>query len=1119
MKMILSQERNLPAIAAFAVGIAVTSLMQTPFGLLAPIVALFLFANGRARVVLHTASATGLVGSLLVAASYQGEAREVAATWAAFFALAICIGALVATRRSAQPGAEARPVSIRSTTRDQAQSYPIVGPSLEEKAAPRSIPVVSIVDSDDAATAVLFLAVSFWGGLPFHLRYWRRQPDGRYRWVETRSEPLPEPSGTRHWRVSTAEIDEQSTGVPLPTKTASNPPNDDDAVRAAKFVEVLLGNAWAFDAAGRPTYLTPFAQTLVAVTLDEFQAAVDEGHTFFKRTAHPDDYDSISEAWRRSLQTGEPFFLDRRIRRASGIHEWNRTGFVPTRDSQGRITGWYGSTIDLDSHRIAQAELRERERELSQLVDMVPSHLWRLTPDGEPVFFNKRMVDFLGFDIADADKRGVSRLDAVIEAIHPDDATEFRDALTGGLAKGETFAIRYRLRRADNVYRWMDFRAEALRGQNSAIVQWYVLSLDVDDEMRTQRALQEREREFKLLIDMVPSHVWRLSTEGEPTFYNRRLRDFLGFDVSHADKPGLTRLQAAISDIVHPEDVTNTEEAIAHSLATGVPFSIRHRARRADGVYRWLEVRGEPLRDDAGAILQWYGVNVDIDDSVRLSREVEEREARIRRLVDSDIIGIIQWDLNGTIIDSNDAFLRMVQYNREELKAGLDWFAMTPPDWQEVHASQEAEELARTGRMLAREKEYFRKDGSRVPVLIGAASFEGQPNRGVAYILDLTEQKRVEEALHDRERELSQLVDLVPVQIRRLTPQGEPIFFNKRLMDFFGLSDMSELDKPGMSRLAAAIQGLVHAEDTDRLSSKARASFASGEPFSIKYRMRRADGAYRWVDTRGEPLRNQAGSIVQWYVISLDIDDEMRAQAELRRTQERLAHSSQAASLAELSASIAHEVNQPLAAVVANSHACQRWLTAHPPNLERAQTTVERIIRDANGAADVVARIRALFKQNLITRSGSSLSAVIAEAERAVSDLVMRYGVVLDVGVEPGVPPVAVDQVQVQQVLVNLMRNAVEAMATSPGDRLLTVRGLREGDTVRIEVCDTGAGIKDAEKIFDAFFTTKENGMGMGLAVSRSIVESHGGRLWAEQNGDGGANFIFTLPIEASVTA
>ena len=302
-------------------GIAVSSLTHTPFGLLAPTVALFLFAGGRTGLLLHVASATGLVGSLLVAAFYQGATRDIAVVWAAFFALAICIGALVATRTSASHGAEAIPAAIRSTTLDEAPAYPVIGPTLHEKAAPRHSPFVSISAEDNKAAAALMVAASFWGGTAYNMRYWQRQPDGSHRWTEVRSEPLREPNGTQLWRGVVADIDDQRPGSQPPTRIASNPPNDGHAVRAAKILESLLGNAWAFDAAGRPTYLTPLAQPLVAVTLEEYQAAVDEGHTFFKRTAHPDDYDRISAAWRHSLKTGDPFYIERRVRRASGIHD------------------------------------------------------------------------------------------------------------------------------------------------------------------------------------------------------------------------------------------------------------------------------------------------------------------------------------------------------------------------------------------------------------------------------------------------------------------------------------------------------------------------------------------------------------------------------------------------------------------------------------------------------------------------------------------------------------------------------------------------------------------------------------------------------------------------------
>jgi C4-dicarboxylate-specific signal transduction histidine kinase len=341
------------------------------------------------------------------------------------------------------------------------------------------------------------------------------------------------------------------------------------------------------------------------------------------------------------------------------------------------------------------------------------------------------------------------------------------------------------------------------------------------------------------------------------------------------------------------------------------------------------------------------------------------------------------------------------------------------------------------------------------------------------------------------------------------------------LTDFLGV-DLTDIAVSGASRLAPVVENFVHPDEAAELLAAVRRSVATGEGYSMKYRLRGPEGVYRWVDTRAEPVRHRDGTIAQWYVVSLDVEDQMRAedalleqQRELRMAQERLTRASQAASLAELSASIAHEVNQPLAAVVANAHACQRWLASDPPNLERAQTTVERIIRDANAAADVVGRIRALFKQNVSARSGSSLASVITDAKRWVSDLALRHGVMLEVRIEPGVPPVAIDQVQMQQVVINLMRNAVEAMAGSPGARTLSVRASADGNVARIEVRDTGRGLEDANKVFDPFFTTKENGMGMGLAISRSIVESHGGRLWAEQNDDGGATFVFTLPVDS----
>jgi C4-dicarboxylate-specific signal transduction histidine kinase len=249
-------------------------------------------------------------------------------------------------------------------------------------------------------------------------------------------------------------------------------------------------------------------------------------------------------------------------------------------------------------------------------------------------------------------------------------------------------------------------------------------------------------------------------------------------------------------------------------------------------------------------------------------------------------------------------------------------------------------------------------------------------------------------------------------------------------------------------------------------------------------------------------------------VICLDIDAEIRVQEDLRLAQERLARAGQAASLAELSASIAHEVNQPLAAVVWNSQACQRWLAASPPNLDRAQTTVERIIRDANAAADVVSRIRALFKQAVVPRHRASIGDLIADVGRLLADRTSQTRIGVETDVAADLPAIPFDVVQLQQVLVNLMRNAIEAMEVHTQEPRLCIRAVRDGEVVRVEVGDNGPGVLHPEKVFDAFFTTRRTGMGMGLAICRSIIESHDGRLWVERNDAGGATFAFTLPIQ-----
>ncbi|WP_246707192.1 PAS domain-containing protein [Mesorhizobium sp. NZP2077] len=1100
--------------------------------------------------------------------------------------------------------------------------------------------VIGTVHPDDAAGFRNSLHRSLDTGESFAMRYRLRRVDGAYHWMSSRADPMRDQAGRIvQWYGLCHDIDDQM--------------HAEEALRRSErqlqeMVDAVPVRIWSATPAGGMVYFNKRYQDHFRSVIPNFETLDNPRiEKLLQELVHPEDAPEVQQTLRNCFDTGGGSAMRFRWREKDGAYRWAECKVEPRRDEAGAVVQWYGVSLDIDDEVRAQAALRDRERELSQLVDMVPVQIRRMKPDGEPTFFNKRLLDFFGLDdIAVLDKPGISRLSAIIQTlVHPDDSAGLLETARHSFATGEPFAVKYRMRRADGAYRWVDGRGEPLRDQSGAIVQWYVVSLDIDDEMRAQEALRDNERELSQLVDMVPSHVWRLSPDGEPVFFNKQMVDFLGLKVADTDRPGVSRLQALI-ETVHADDAPRFKETIHHSLATGESFAMQYRLRGAGGIYRWMSGRAEPMRDDSGRIVKWFGLSHDIDDQMRLHREIEEREAKIRRLVDSDIIGIVIWDLDGTLIEANDAFLRMVQYDRDELKAGLDWLAMTPPEWREVHGREEAEELMATGKMQAREKEYFRKDGSRVPVLIGGAFFEGQTKQGVAYILDLTELKRAEAALRVRERELQQLVDALPVHVWSWTPDGRLAYLNKRSLEELGLSganfeecarvaqqlihpedapevlrtslsclktgdsfmmryrrrwkdgsyrwmegrceplrdhdgtivqwyqvsididgqmhaqeallererflwqlvetlpamidcaapdgepvyrsqqlreflgyELETLDGTGKSRLAGTLDAGVHPDDVEGVKAKYAHSLATGEPYARRHRLRRFDGEYRWVETRAAPMRDAEGAIVQWNVICLDIDGEVLMQEQLRLAQENLARQSQAASLAELCASIAHEVNQPLAAVVANSHACQRWLNAEPPNLERAQKTVERVIRDANAAADVVGHIRALFKQSMGSNASTALSDVIAEAHDLMAEEATRRRVSLSIDVENNLPPVALGRVQIQQVLVNLMRNGMEAMDSVATDRVLRMRVRRMTDVVQTEISDRGSGIEFPDKIFQPFFTTKEQGMGMGLAICRSIVESHGGRLWAEANEPRGAKFVFTLPIETKAAS
>jgi signal transduction histidine kinase len=294
-----------------------------------------------------------------------------------------------------------------------------------------------------------------------------------------------------------------------------------------------------------------------------------------------------------------------------------------------------------------------------------------------------------------------------------------------------------------------------------------------------------------------------------------------------------------------------------------------------------------------------------------------------------------------------------------------------------------------------------------------------------------------------------------------------------------------------------------------------RVALAEGKPLETEARLRRSDGDYRWLLIRAVPLRDETGKIVKWYGTSADVEDLKRTEEALSKSQAELAHVTRVTTMGELAASIAHEVNQPLSAIVNNGSACLRWLSGAAPDLDEAREAARRVIRDGNRAGEVITRIRALLRKTDAEKARMDINQTIREVVKLTRNEAARKGVTLRMDLAADLPPVLGDRVQLQQVILNLVMNGVEAMASATGrPRELLIRSRPyESDKALVAVQDSGVGLdgQDLEKIFDAFYTTKPQGMGMGLAISRSIVEDHGGRLWVAPNDGPGATFQFTL--------
>jgi PAS domain S-box-containing protein len=551
------------------------------------------------------------------------------------------------------------------------------------------------------------------------------------------------------------------------------------------------------------------------------------------------------------------------------------------------------------------------------------------------------------------------------------------------------------------------------------------------------------------LLQHIPVAAWTLAPDGTPDFVNHSWLEYTGQSLDYIQSDPEAWMTA-----VHPEDRESTSRGYWDGIRSGQGFTMEARFRRvSDGTYRWHLSRAVALRDTQGNILRFVGTSTDIEDVKQSQENVRRAEEKTRLIIDTALDAVITMDAQGTITSWNkQAEISFGWSYREAIGQHMSDLII-PERQRKAHAQGLRHFLATgDGPILGRRIEVtaVRRSGAEFPVELEVSPMMlGQDWVFSAFIRDITVSKRAEEKLRESELKLRQMTETIPEMLWSATPAGEIDYCNARVLHYTGFS-AEEIMGNGWSQL-------LHPDDVDDTSREWMSCVATGAPYRAEVRTyNAADRGYRWCVTSALPLLDQQGRILKWHGTVVDMHDWKQAQEELRNTQAELAQMTRVTTLGELTASIAHEVNQPLSGIVTNASTCLRMLNADPPNVEGARETARRTIRDGNRASDVITRLRALFARKSYTVEPVDLNEAVREVIALSLSRLQRDRVILRPELAGSLPLVTGDRVQLQQVILNLLQNASDAMSgVEDRPRQLLIRtDAEETDHVRLTVQD-----------------------------------------------------------------
>lgn len=752
--------------------------------------------------------------------------------------------------------------------------------------------------------------------------------------------------------------------------------------------------------------------------------------------------------------------------------------------------------------RRAEAELRESRQFMEMATEAGEMGLWVRDLVGGGMWANPRFRSMFGLTETDP----VS-IEHFLTRVHPADSTNVTSAIEQSQGSGKPFEMEFRTALPGSPERWISARGQVVHDAHGRAIRRMGTMIDITKRKQAVERLSESEQSFRTLVETTAAVPWTADIENWTfTYVGPQAVKLLGYSIEEWYEKDFW-----VSHL-HPDDrecAVNTCLAFSKSAED---FEFDYRMVASSGKTVWVHDIVNCQHQD-GKPVQLRGFLLDISERKQTVAALEQSENQVRLFVEHTPASVAMFDRDMRYVLTSRRWLKDYNLGEQNIigRSHYEVFPEISERWKEIH------QRCLAGAVETCEQDPFRRlDGTLDWVRWEVRPWYvaiGEIGGIIMFTEVITDRKRAEEELRRSEEWLRLAAEGSRLGVWYWDEVSKELSWDGPTRQMFGVPADAEITPETFYRT-------LHPDDLERVKQSWRNALETRQPYQIELPVQRSDGSVCWIHARGRGYYDEAGNPTRMIGVVLDITERKQAESELQRQRQELAHITRVSTMGELAASLAHELNQPLTAILSNAQAAQRFLAADTANLDEIREILSDIVHDNSRAGEVIRRLRTLFRKEQLDFTSLDLANVISDvALLAHSDAITHNIHVLFV-IPPGLPPVCGDRVQLQQVILNLLVNAFHAMKDGPlQDREVVVHGEVDGaDGILAAVRDRGIGLgRDTlEKIFEPFYTTKRDGLGMGLSISRSIIEAHGGRLWAENNPDRGATFYFTLPISTS---